>query len=56
MHLAQKKIREIPFKRNKKYFTGRVTEDWHGVYREIVSPPSVVMFKTQLDAVLGNRL
>ncbi|KFV87220.1 hypothetical protein N308_01790, partial [Struthio camelus australis] len=37
----------------KNFFTVRVTEHWN---REVVESPSLEIFKTRLDVILGNML
>jgi len=37
-------------------FTVRLTGHWHRLPREVVQSPSLEIFKTSLDMVLGNRL
>ncbi len=34
----------------------RVTEYWHRLPREVVESPSLEIFKSHLDMVLGNQL
>ena len=34
----------------------RVTKHWHRLPREVVESPSLEIFKSHLDTVLGNRL
>ncbi|KFV86242.1 hypothetical protein N308_16118, partial [Struthio camelus australis] len=38
------------------FFTVRVTEHQHRLAREVVESPSLEIFKTRLDAILGNML
>lgn len=38
----------------KHVFTIRVTEHWHRLSGEAVHSPSLEVFKTQLDMILGN--
>ncbi|KFV77474.1 hypothetical protein N308_03027, partial [Struthio camelus australis] len=38
------------------FLTVRVTEPWNRLPREAVKPPSLEIFKSRLDAVLGNVL
>ena len=40
----------------RKSFTVRVTELWNRLPREIVESPSLKIFKSCLDTVLGNTL
>ncbi|KFV83731.1 hypothetical protein N308_01668, partial [Struthio camelus australis] len=40
----------------KNFFTVRVTEHWNGLPREVVEFPSLEIFKTRLDVILGNVL
>ncbi|KFV74341.1 hypothetical protein N308_07982, partial [Struthio camelus australis] len=40
----------------KKFFTVRVMEHWHRLPREVVESPSLEIFKTRLDVILGNML
>ena len=34
----------------------RVTKHWHRLPREVVESPSLEIFKSHLDMVLGNQL
>ncbi|KFV81060.1 hypothetical protein N308_12221, partial [Struthio camelus australis] len=38
------------------FFPGRVTEHWNRLCREAVESPSPEIFKTRLDALMGNVL
>ncbi|KFV76722.1 hypothetical protein N308_04527, partial [Struthio camelus australis] len=40
----------------KNFFPVRVTEHWNRLPREIVESPLLEIFKTRLDAILGNVL
>ena len=40
----------------KHFFTVRVTEHWHRLLREVGESPSLEIFKSRLDMVLGNVL
>jgi len=46
----------FPLNIRKSIFAVRVTEHWHSLPREGVESPSLEIFKTQLDRVLGNQL
>ncbi|KFV80742.1 hypothetical protein N308_05975, partial [Struthio camelus australis] len=38
------------------FFTVRVTEPWNRLPREVVESPSLEIFKSHLDEILGNVL
>ena len=48
--------RRVPLDIRKHFLTVRVTERWHRLPREAVVPPSMEMFSTQPDMVLGHLL
>ena len=50
------KHRRFPLNIRKDFFTVRVTEHWHRLPRDIVGSPSLEMFRTRLDMVLGSLL
>ncbi|KFV72555.1 hypothetical protein N308_07965, partial [Struthio camelus australis] len=50
------KHRKFHLNRRKNFLTVRVTEHWHRLPREAAESPSLEIFKTRLDAILGNML
>jgi len=46
----------FPLNITKHCFSGRGTEHWHRLPREVAERPYLEMFKSCLDMVLGNRL
>ena len=50
------KVRMFCLNVSKRYLTVRVTEHWHGLLREVVESPSLEIFQSHLDMVLGNWL
>ncbi|KFV84460.1 hypothetical protein N308_12779, partial [Struthio camelus australis] len=40
----------------KNFFTVRVTEHWHRLPREVVESPSLDIFKSRRDIILGSVL
>ncbi|KFV78764.1 hypothetical protein N308_01143, partial [Struthio camelus australis] len=40
----------------KNFLTGRVTEHWNRLPGGVVESPSLEIFKTRLDVILGNML
>ncbi|KFV83259.1 hypothetical protein N308_12957, partial [Struthio camelus australis] len=40
----------------KNFFSVRVAEHWSRLPREVVESPSLEIFKTRLDVILGNVL
>ncbi|KFV78137.1 hypothetical protein N308_15071, partial [Struthio camelus australis] len=50
------KHRKFHLNMRKNFFTVRVPEPWHRLPREVVESPSLEIFKTRLDVILGNML
>ncbi|KFV73001.1 hypothetical protein N308_11259, partial [Struthio camelus australis] len=50
------KHRHVSLNLRKNFFTVRVTEHWNRLPREIVESPSLEIFKSHLDVILGNML
>ena len=50
------KHRKLPLSIRKHFFIVRVTKHWHRLPREVVASPSLEIFKSYLDMVLGNQL
>ncbi|KFV77776.1 hypothetical protein N308_06290, partial [Struthio camelus australis] len=48
------KLRKFHLNRRKNFFPVRVIEQWNRLPREAVESPSLEIFKTRLDANLGN--
>ncbi|KFV76507.1 hypothetical protein N308_12292, partial [Struthio camelus australis] len=48
--------RQFHLNLRKNFFTGRVTEHWNRLPRQVVESPSLEIFKTRLDVILGNML
>ncbi|KFV79096.1 hypothetical protein N308_13263, partial [Struthio camelus australis] len=50
------KHRKFCLNMRKNFLTVRVTERWNRLPREVVEAPSLEIFKTHLDVILGNML
>ncbi|KFV82888.1 hypothetical protein N308_04371, partial [Struthio camelus australis] len=50
------KHRKFDLNRRRNFFTLRVTEHWNRLPREAVESPSLEIFKSRLDTILGNVL
>ncbi|KFV78765.1 hypothetical protein N308_01144, partial [Struthio camelus australis] len=50
------KHRKFHLNLRKNFLTVRVTEHWNRLPREVVESPLLKVFKTHLDAILGNVL
>ncbi|KFV76712.1 hypothetical protein N308_04516, partial [Struthio camelus australis] len=48
--------RQFRLNMRENFFPVRVTEHWNRLPREVVESPSLKIFKTRLDAILGNML
>ncbi|KFV87191.1 hypothetical protein N308_11257, partial [Struthio camelus australis] len=50
------KHRKFHLNKRKNFFPGRVTEHWHRLPQKAVESPSLEIFKTRQDVILGNML
>ncbi|KFV75415.1 hypothetical protein N308_07166, partial [Struthio camelus australis] len=48
--------RKFQLNLRKNFFAVRVTEHWNRLPRGVVESPSLEIFKTRLDVILGNML
>ncbi|KFV76713.1 hypothetical protein N308_04517, partial [Struthio camelus australis] len=48
--------RQFRLNMRKNFFPVTVTEHWNRLPREVVESPSLEIFKTRLDVILGNML
>ncbi|KFV88435.1 hypothetical protein N308_06418, partial [Struthio camelus australis] len=48
--------RQFHLSMEKNFWTVRVPEHWTRLPREVVESPSLEIFKTRLDVILGNML
>ena len=55
-HGHKVKLRRSPLNIRKHFLTVRVTKHWHRLPREVVESPSLELFKSHLNTVLGEQL